>query len=70
MSCVHSTHCCVYSCKYGDDCPVATGKILPKYKCEFCTCIEMNPGVDTQADAWWNSLSPAQKAQVYLSKGW
>lgn len=32
---VHVTHCCTSSCKYmDDDCPVATGQVLPKYRCE------------------------------------
>lgn len=39
----HFTHCCVYSCKYGDDrCPIAHDKVLPKYRCEDCTCLQVN----------------------------
>ena len=64
---VHRTHCCVGYCKYcEDDCPVATGKILPAYKCEDCTCLAMNPGAEAKAQEWWNGLSDAAKAQVYL----
>jgi len=64
---VHVTHCCVYSCKYcDDDCPVATGKVLPRYKCEDCTCLAMNPGADVKADGWWSKLTAAQKANLYL----
>lgn len=35
---VHETHCCSeHGCKYGDiDCPVETGLIKQRYKCEFC----------------------------------
>jgi hypothetical protein len=35
---VHVTHCCdKCGCRYGDeDCPVATGKLKPAYKCVDC----------------------------------
>lgn len=67
---VHVTHCCSGHCKYGevDTCPVATDKIAPAYKCEDCTCLEMNPGADKEAENWWNSLTPEQKTQVYLGR--
>jgi hypothetical protein len=68
---VHVTHCCTSSCKYGDeDCPVASGEVLPEYKCEMCTCLQMNPGSDQRAEAWWASMTPGQKAYVYLSNDW
>ncbi len=64
---VHVTHCCVSACKYlDDDCPVATRKVLPQYRCEDCTCLEMNPGADAKAEKWWASLSPSAKATLYL----
>lgn len=64
---VHLTHCCVNSCKYGDDdCPVATRQVLPRYQCDDCTCIEMNPMALTPAASWWNSLSDGEKVSVYL----
>ena len=64
---VHRTHCCTKSCKYLEsDCPVATGKILPAYQCEDCTCAEMNPAAFFQMEAWWQSLSDNQKVEVYL----
>lgn len=66
---VHLTHCCVFSCKYGDeDCPVATGKYRPTYKCEDCSCLAMNVGSDKLAEEWWANLSPAQKARIYLTQ--
>lgn len=67
---VHRTHCCPGHCKYGDsDCPVANGQILPAYKCEDCTCLEMNPGAEVKAVAWWDKLSTHQQIEVYLRYG-
>lgn len=35
---VHKNHCCIlHGCKYGDgNCPVVSGEIKQKYKCEQC----------------------------------
>jgi len=36
---VHIAHCCAgaHGCKYWDeDCPVATGRMAPSYKCHDC----------------------------------
>lgn len=35
---VHAAHCCKWhGCKYGDpDCPVVTGEVEQRYKCEDC----------------------------------
>jgi hypothetical protein len=65
---VHLTHCCVRGCKYGQDenCPVASGKTLPQYPCEDCTCLEMNPDAPEKAQAWWNALSDREKAEIFL----
>lgn len=66
---VHVNHCCTLGCKYGDDdCPIASGKVLPQYRCEECVCLDMNPGADVKADEWWSNLTPAQKAMLYLSQ--
>lgn len=66
---VHVTHCCTSSCKYmDDDCPVATGQVLPKYRCEDCTCFKMNPEKLPDALSWWAALSDAQKVQVFLQQ--
>lgn len=63
---VHITHCCVYSCKYGDeDCPCATGQELPQYNCEDCSCPQLNPGIEAKAEAWWAKLTPGDKASIY-----
>lgn len=65
---IHIRHCCVSYCKYGDDdCPVANGQSLPLYKCEFCTCIQMNPEAPKEADAWWAELGDEQKAHIFIS---
>jgi hypothetical protein len=66
---VHFTHCCVYSCKYGDvDCPVATGVTAPQFPCEDCTCARMNPGAIEDAQKWWEKLTAEQKAEIYLER--
>jgi hypothetical protein len=53
---------------WDDDCSVAFGKVLPKYPCEDCVCLDMNPGADVKAEEWWSSLTPQQKAALYLSR--
>lgn len=64
---VHVTHCCVSHCKYGaEDCPVANGEILPEYKCEDCTCIQMNPEAEKLSEVWWASLPAEEKVHLYL----
>ena len=64
---VHIMHCCIYACKYGDpDCPVETHRTLPQYKCEGCTCYEMNADSLLPAILWWGKLSEAEKVKVYL----
>lgn len=65
---VHITHCCVRYCAYGENetCPVATGRVEPQYQCENCTCLQMNPGADVKAEAWWQGLSKERKAELYL----
>ena len=64
---VHLAHCCVNSCKYLDfDCPVLTGKSLPKYRCENCTCIQMNPDALEKAKVWWEEQSDETKVRLYL----
>jgi len=67
MSCVHSTHCCTYGCKYGDkDCPVATGTIEPEYPCEDCHCKVFYPKLHEEANQWWNNLTDEEKSRVYF----
>ena len=65
---VHLTHCCVRRCKYGqdEDCPVASGKTLPQYPCEDCTCLEMNPQAPEKAQKWWEGLSDREKTAIFL----
>lgn len=72
---VHLLKCCVYACKYDDaDCPVASRRSLPFYKCERCTCIEMNsslladPKSLLEALLWWNSLSASDRVRVYFEQ--
>lgn len=66
-SLIHIHHCCAMSCKYGEDtCPVVLGTHKGLYQCEFCDCLEFNPGSDVKADEWWKNLSPKNKAAVYI----
>jgi hypothetical protein len=67
---VHLTHCCPGHCKYGevDSCPVAQKQVLPTYRCEDCTCLEMNPEALPLAEAWLKSLTAAQKVRLYLRR--
>lgn len=69
---VHVTHCCPDHCKYGDDevCPVALRAVEPQYRCEDCTCLEMNPGAEVKANAWWAGLSDSQKTRLYLQNNY
>lgn len=63
---VHLTHCCVRSCKYGDeDCPVVNG-VLPAYRCEDCTCAKMNAQHQQSADKWIASLSATERLELFL----
>jgi hypothetical protein len=64
---VHLNHCCPGHCKYSDDdCPVALRLVLPLYKCEDCTCAEMNPSALLEAELWVKSMSDAELIQIYL----
>lgn len=69
---VHVTHCCTSHCKYmNEDCPVAAGQVLPKYKCEYCTCVQMNPEAVKECETWWASLPIEEKVHVFLGiKHW
>lgn len=66
---VHEHHCCKKWCKYSDeDCPVVSGETIGLYQCEDCDCLEFNPFAAVEAEDWWNNLSPAMKASIYLRK--
>ena len=63
---VHTEHCCLYSCKYGDkDCTVVTGLALPSYACEYCNCDLFNSEREADFDNWWKSLDQDQKRSLY-----
>lgn len=63
---VHTEHCCVTSCKYGDhDCPVATGLQKPSYPCEDCCCELFHPDLIEKAEKWWKNLSDVNKRAIY-----
>lgn len=63
---VHTSHCCVDRCKYGeDDCPVATGELPPEHPCEDCCCELFHPDLEKTADEWWNSLDGDKKRSIY-----
>lgn len=65
---VHITHCClIHGCKYGamskDPCPVASGQLAQKYRCEYC---------EDQYEEWGSpdcSVEPCKNSGYWRWKG-
>ena len=66
---VHTEHCCVFGCKYGDtDCPVETGLQKPSYPCEDCYCsyFDIDEVGGAEIATWWQDLDPNKKRYIFL----